>query len=151
MFDEFVGADEVPLLAADGIERNGTVGAHDEQRWLLAERRETLRDVVRIEDLAIIVWKEFERIVVRLQELLRVIDGVRCDGNEGGTGGRDLVERLTQLREMLAAERSNVATQENQHDGCLARVLRELPRCAANGGQREVGCRCSGCCGATMS
>jgi hypothetical protein len=78
--------------------------------------------VVLAEHLAIRVRQAGERDLVALEVGAGVLQGVRRDRDDPGAAIFELRDPVPQLREMLAAERSAKAAQEDEDDGLSAQA-----------------------------
>jgi hypothetical protein len=116
LFRELRWFDQVPLLVADRIEGNGSVGGNDEQSGLLTERDQAARHVVRVERRTVGIGEERVRVGVGFEVSLESLDRVGGDGHDLCATGGELGMSLTQLREMFAAEGSKEPSEEHEHD-----------------------------------
>ncbi len=71
---DLVGADEIPLLAADRVVHHVAVGTDDEYSGLLAERCQPTSDVVRVEHSAVGIGQDRERVGIGFQMRPGIVD-----------------------------------------------------------------------------
>ena len=120
MFERLVYGRDLPLLPAEVGVADGAVFVDDEEAGALAERDHGALDIVLAEDFAIGIGETGEGDVVVLVVAVSVFEDVGGDGEDLGASFLELGEPIPQLREMLAAERSHEAAQEDEDDGLPA-------------------------------
>lgn len=107
---------DLPLLPAEVCVTDDAVPVDDEESGALAERDHRALDVVESEDGAVGVGEAGEGQLVLLEIGAGVLKIVRCDGDDRGAALSEFVDSVPQLREMLAAERSAEAAEEDEDD-----------------------------------
>ena len=135
---------QVPLLIADGVKGHRAVGGHHKEAGLLPERDHATGDVVGVENLAVGIGQQGERVGIGFQMGPKTLDSIWCNGHDRGAAGGELLMSLTQLRKVLSAEGSKEPPQEDEHHRAVLGGIGELPSRAVGLCQIDGWCRCAG-------
>jgi hypothetical protein len=118
-------AGNLPLLGTDRVERHPLTAIDDEHGGSLSQAGHPADHVVGIEDAVVSVGQYGKWIRILTSELGDAFGLVGGDGNDLGTAGSELLDVLSQLRQVPLAEWSAEAPQEDKDDGSLGQELRE--------------------------